>query len=190
MNFKDILNKVYWLDVELVIKNYYNEENSMYEGIFNELKELKEEDCENMRLYVEECKDFDGEVSIQVIGRNGSLNKESSDFEFFKDNVTEEYANSETTYALEMTRWEKWLDMNVPFDVISKFSLPEIVAHSLIEMTFLSFSQEDIQGKCEDLSKIVEDIKSGKTICKTFNTDDFLNLFDEDIEENDNKEEL
>lgn len=191
MKFKDIINKVYWNDVEFIINNYYKEDTTMYEKVFNELKILKEENCDNMRLYVEEYKDFDGELSIEVIGRNGSLNKDSSDFEFYKDNVTEEYANSETTYALEMTRWEKWLDMEVPFSVISNFSLPEIVAHSLVEMTFFSFSQEDIQDKCEELSKRVEDIKSGKAVCSTFvNVDDFLKLFDKEIEEDDNKKEL
>ena len=173
MKFKEIINKVYWSDVELIIKNYYNEENSMYEGVFNELKDIKEEDCENMRLYIEEFKDFNGNVSIEVIGRDGSLNKESSDFEFFKDNVTEEYANSETTYGLSMTIWGKWLSMDVPFDVISKFSMSEIVAHSLIEMTFYSFYQNDIQDKCEHLCQQVESIKSGNYIGKTFNADEF-----------------
>lgn len=191
MKFKDIINEVYWGDVELIIKEYYNEENSMYENVFNELKTLKEEDCDGMRLYVEEYKGFDEELSVEVIGRNGSLNKDSLDFEFFKDNVTEEYANSETTYALEMTSWGKWLNMDVSLDVMSKFSLSEIVAHSLVEMTFLSFSQKDIQDKCEELSQRVEDIKSGKAVCKTFiNADDFLKLFDKDLEEDDNKKEL
>lgn len=196
MKFKEIINKTNWDDIRSVLYEYYYKESEdysilyEYERIFNELKILKEEDCENMRLYVEKYKGFNNEDSIEVIGRNGTLNRDSEDFEFFKNSVDEKFANSEITYALEMIKWEKWLDMKVSFEVFSNFSMPEIVAHALFEMTFMGFSQDQIQGQLDELTKRVEEIKSGKAKTVSFEEfKDFLeNLNDEDLEDEDNEE--
>lgn len=196
MKFKEIINKTNWDDVRSILYEYYykdSEDYSVlyeYERIFNELKILKEEDCDNMRLYVEKYKGFNDEDSIEVIGRNGTLNKDSEDFKFFKDNVDEKFANSEITYAIEMIKWEKWLDMKVPFEVFSNFSMPEIVAHSLFEMTFMGFSQDQIQGQLNELTKRVEEIKNGEAKTISFEEfKDFLeNLNEEDLEDEDNEE--
>jgi hypothetical protein len=196
MKFKEIINKTDWNDIKLVLYEYYYKKSEdcdilyEYEKVFNELKILKEENCQNMRLYIEKYKDFDSkDDSIQVIGRNGELNKESEDFKFFKDNVDEKFANSEITYALEMIRWEKWLDMKVPFEVFSNFSMPEIVAHSLFEMTFIGFSQDQIQDELNELIKRVEEIKNGeaKTISLEEFKDFFKDLDKDDLEDEDNE---
>jgi len=177
MKLIEIIKKVDWSDVSTALYSYYFEDpkeckNSedyetlnIYKKIFNDLRNLKPQDCMGMRLYVEHIKGESGKgFNIEVIGRNGKLNKESEDFKFCGDNVSEEIANSEITYALDMVRWEEWLDMSVPLEVIKNFSMPEIVAHCIYGMTFLGFNQEQIQGKYNELKRRCENIKNSKAI--------------------------
>jgi hypothetical protein len=172
MKFIEIIKKVNWDDVRAVLYDYYYENSEdyqildEYERIFNELKYLKPQDCKGMRLYVEYIKDTEADKDpvVEVIGRNGTLNKESEDFKFWGNNVSEEIANKEITYALEMVCWEEWLDMNISLDIIKNFSMPEIIAHCIYEMTFMGFSQKQIQGKLDELRKSCENIENSKGI--------------------------
>lgn len=176
MKFKEILNKVLWDDVRNSLLGLYYQDREdteleEYLNVFNKIKDMSPQDPNGMRLYVQKIKDDEGNEYVEVIGRDGKLQKESSDFEFFKDNVDEEFANSEVTYALEMTPWSKWVAMNVPIGVIQNFSLPDIVAHCLYEMTFMGYEEEEIQGQADELARRVEDIKSGNA--KTISLEEF-----------------
>lgn len=191
MKFKEIVNRVEWENVrQSLITLYYKDIEipslEEYFNVFNQINNMEEKDSEGMRLYVEKIKDDEGNEYIEVIGRNGKLQKESSDFEYFKDNIDEEFANSEITYALEMTPWKKWLGMDVPITVIQNFNFPDIVAHCLYEMTFMGYNQDEIQDKLEELERRCEEVKNGtaKTISLEEFKEKFKDILEGDTEEN------
>ena len=61
-----------------------------------------------MRIIVRETfrQEIDDAPCLEVIGRDGTLNKELPDLKHFKDRADSEYANSEVDYAIAMTAWE------------------------------------------------------------------------------------
>ena len=166
MKFKEMVDRVDWEDVKGVMLRSYcpeDEDRSMepYKVVLDEIRSLVPKDCEGMRLYVEWVKDKDDEY-IHVFGKDGKLQKESSDFKHMGIDINDPFANTEVTYALEMEPWEKWLDMNIETTVMVEFSIVEIVAACLYEMTFMGFTQEKIEEKREDLRKRVEDFEKIK----------------------------
>ena len=166
MKFKEMVDRVDWKDVEAVLlRDYYSDDHLVdmnpYKIVLDEIRLLKPQDSEGMRLYVETVKDGDDEY-IHVFGRDGKLLKESSDFEYMDIDPDSDTANTEVTYALEMESWEKWLDMNIETKVMAEFSIVEIVAACLYEMTFLGLTQEKIEEKREELSKRIKDFEEAK----------------------------
>jgi hypothetical protein len=184
MKFQEVLKKVIWNDVKNVLYNYYYKENENYEEeicryfeVFNKLLDLTPKESNKMRICIENIANEEDSF-VSVYGKNGSLNKDSSDFEFW-GNVSEEVANAELTYALEFRSWEEWLDMEVTYEVIKEFSMPEIIAHSLYEMTFVSYDQEIIQERFDGLKKTVEDIKNGNFKGEIIDTEELKKLMDD-----------
>lgn len=171
MTFKEAISKVPWRDVEKFMVDYYtidiaSEDIPHYQHIFNQLHFMTPVET-TMRLCLsrvtEDVLDIDKddfEPYVDIYGKNGTLNKESSDYEHFKDNVTDEFAQSESTYALEFTPWDQWLYMTIDEDTINNFSLVEIVSHSLFEMTYCGYDQKDIQARLDELHKTVDEINN------------------------------
>lgn len=167
MKFKEMVDRVNWEDVRVVLlRDYYpdkpnTDSMSVYKNVLDEVCSLNPKDCEGMRLYVEFVKEKDDEY-MHVFGKDGKLQKESSDFKYMGIDINDPIANTEVTYALEMESWEKWLDMNIETTVMAEFSIVEIVAACLYEMTFMGFTQEKIEEKKEDLNKRIKDFKEAK----------------------------
>ncbi len=167
MKLKEMVDRVNWEDVRVVLlSDYYPDKDKtdsmkQYEAVLYEIRSLKPQDPEGMRLYVETVKDKDDEY-IHIFGKDGKLLKESSDFKYMGIDLNDPAANMEETYALEMEPWEKWLDMNIETTVMSEFSLVEIVAACLYEMTFCGFTQEKIEEKKEDLKERIKDYEKIK----------------------------
>tara|TARA_B100002019_G_C21236493_1_gene583055 strand:- start:895 stop:1536 length:642 start_codon:yes stop_codon:yes gene_type:complete len=61
-------------------------------------------------------------------------------------------------YALEFVNWDEWANMLVSEKTISQFSFEEICAHTLYEMTFLSFYEDEIEIKKQDADRIFKEI--------------------------------
>lgn len=72
-------------------------------------------------------------------------------------------AGEEMGYAIEYTRWEEWLDMEILKESLKQFSELDIYCHCLWEMTWSGFSQEPIQEKIESLMKTVAEIRGEKS---------------------------
>lgn len=104
-----------------------------------------------MRLIVRESTQSDiGEsAQLEVVGRNGTLNSELDDFQYFQENVDEEYANAEADYSLSFQPWEEWLASEIDEATQAGFTGPEIVAHCIWDMTFHGFEQVQIQEELE-----------------------------------------
>ena len=125
-----------------------------YRQVFEELHTIKPVETK-MRIVMEEIFDeYDKEYYTHVSGKDGILNKESEP-EHFKDN---EIGNQETSYAIEYTPWEEWLDMEIDSSSSGRYSDLEIIAHCLWEMTFSGFDQTTIKEKINELSRRVEEI--------------------------------
>lgn len=65
----------------------------------------------------------------------------------------------EMSYAIEYTRWEEWLSMEITKESLKSFSEIDIYCHCLWEMTWSGFSQEPIQEKIKSLMDTVAEIQ-------------------------------
>jgi len=67
-------------------------------------------------------------------------------------------------FALEFTKWEEWLGMEIAKDTQETFFLPDIVANCLNEMTMCGWCQQDIQAESEKLKKRLDNIDTNDAI--------------------------
>lgn len=114
----------------------------------------------NMRIILNETnrEGLDDEPFIEVVGRNGQLNRDQCDFKYFQDAVDTEYANSETDFSLSLVPWEQWLGMQIDIGTLDKFSAPQIVAYCLWDMTFHGFEQWQVQETMDEIKRRVDEI--------------------------------
>lgn len=59
--------------------------------------------------------------------------------------------------GLDFTPWEQWLGMEIEGNTYNSFTALEIICHSIYEMTFYSFDENEIKKKWEEIEKIVSD---------------------------------
>jgi hypothetical protein len=113
-----------------------------------------------MRLIVRESTQSDiGESTrLEVVGRDGTLNSELHDFQYFKENVDEEFAHAEVDYSLSFQPWEEWLASEIDKTTHAAFTGSEIVAHCIWDMTFHGFEQITIQEELAELKRRVDEI--------------------------------
>jgi len=168
MKFKELVDDVSWEDVKQSLLKFYDMDETEllnYEITFNKLglvEPVLNED--NMRIcinWVDPVVALDDEGYWAVDGMNGTLQKETDDYEHFKDRVTEEFANSEVGYALDFTPWDRWLDMEIDEATANNVELmrSDIVALCLWEMTFHGYDEEDVQEIFEELKDRVKKIE-------------------------------
>ncbi len=68
--------------------------------------------------------------------------------------------NETMKYALEFSPWENWLGMELDKITLREFSHYDIIAHSLYEMTYIGYSQDEIKQQLEELNSAVDEIKN------------------------------
>ena len=171
MKLKDLIDNSYWEFVEKQLYSwYYKPEDDLYRyrKVYDELRMMVPKETK-MRLYLQlvtwdeiEDKLLD-EPYVHIYGMNGTLEKESSDFEFYKFKTLEEkeeFGNREVSYGLEFNSWDKWLGMEIDKETLDKFSNEEIIAHCLWEMTFIDYDQTKIQAEMKKLDKTVREIEN------------------------------
>lgn len=173
MKFKDIIDIVEWDKVwEELIKEYPDQKKS-YDGyylVFYQLKELEPKESD-FTICVErvldtlhkECCDGEELWYYDVNGKNGTLQKEDEQFDnmnFKTEEEKENFGNQEVSYALEFTKWEEWLGMEISEDTLIKLTDEKIVAYCLYEMTFCGYEQDEIQSQHTELKNRVDDIKN------------------------------
>jgi len=148
MIFKEIVDKVAWEDVRVVLLRHYykrpdgEDEVDYCEDVLSELRLLNHiKNTDNIKLYIREHKN--GKFS--VFGKNCKFYKDVPEF---SNNIYfssyEEY-NKECVFPLDFLSWEEWLGMGMDITTMARFYPVEIVAHSLIEMTSHGFTQEEIR---------------------------------------------
>ncbi|HUT80333.1 MAG TPA: DUF6557 family protein [Candidatus Bathyarchaeia archaeon] len=127
MILNDLITKFSWDEIKTRIIELYPDQEiniDLYERVFNTLKTLE--------IHFDDRK-------IQLL-----LEKVFQEDEEWID-VTGYIEGEEFRYSLQFFRWENWLGLEI-FSKTLEF-LPEIdiLVHSLWEMTFSGFTQEDIE---------------------------------------------
>ncbi len=162
MNLKELVYRTNWCDVKAsLINTYPDAERSIegYELVFSTLSSLITQKT-NMRIFIESVfrEGIDKQPFVDVSGKNGTLNRNLSDFQHLGKPQDSEYANSEASFALEMVPWEEWLDMEIDSASRQDYSDSEILAHCLWEMTFFGFDQTTISNQKEELDRRIKEL--------------------------------
>lgn len=164
MKLAEIIEKVAWAEMKAcLLWNYANAEESMtgYAKVFRELRKLQPTST-SMRIFIRKTfrEGLDDEPYTEVVGKNGTLNKELEDFKYLNKSEDSDYANAEAEYALEFQPWEEWLGMEVDSATHQKYAYPEILAHCLWEMTFMGFDQDSIREEKQELERRGDELKN------------------------------
>ncbi len=164
MKLLDVVEKTSWAETKAsLLWNYPDTKESLagYEKIFYGLRELPPSST-TMRLSIRKTfrEGLDEEPFLEVVGKDGTLNKELEDFQYLNKAESSDYANAEVEYALEFQPWKEWLGMAIDEPTCRHYPPPEILAHCLWEMTFMGFDQETIHEEKQELIKRVEEINS------------------------------
>lgn len=151
MKLYDLINSNNWLSVELTLLRLYPDQETMtdeYRNVFEKLKFLHPEESD-MAIVLTECNcDMDDESEIKtyvdVSGR-----KKEKDINSLTD-----------SYAIEFVEWKKWLGMDMATETTNNFNELEIIAHCLYEMTFCSYTEEEIKEQFNKINDNIEEYKN------------------------------
>lgn len=165
MKLYDLIHEYKWVEIvpamtAILPNDETFERNLAGHGIvFDELKELKPVNRDEMRLVIEwVVDDYDGQPYVDIYGLE-NRNEDAS-----------------THWGLGFMPWQEWLGLEIKEeDTLIPFTEQEIIAHCLWEMTFYGFSQETIQGSIAEVERTYADYKAGKLEAETFDSEeDFI----------------
>jgi hypothetical protein len=161
MKFKELLKQCDWDEIwSQLILNYENQINlhDTYNRIYNKLC-IADGLPTNMRIVLKQVTEEDGDIWIDVSGKNGTTYRQSDEYK--NVNWSDELMDREIVYGLDFTNWLEWLDMQIDQETLNNFMLPEIAAHCLWEMTFISFDESEVTDIMASMVEVVEGIKNG-----------------------------
>jgi hypothetical protein len=165
MILKQLIEDTSWEEIKESLIRVCKVSDDNFDGYMSVIQKLSDMEpvLNKTRICVEWVppdEKFNDEGYWDVHGKDGTLQKDTDDFQFFKD-CSEEFANSEVTYAIEFTPWKEWLGMEIDPETANNIELTrsDIVAQCLWEMTFCGYEEEEIQEKVDDLKKRVEDFE-------------------------------
>lgn len=164
MNLAEVIEKVSWAETKAcLLWNYADSKEAMagYEMVFRSLGKLTPTST-TMRIAIRKTfrEGLDEEPFTEVVGKDGTLNKELEDFKYLNKSEDSEYANSEVEYALDFQPWEEWLGMEIDSATHQKYAHPEILVHCLWEMTFIGFDQDAIREEKQELESRAAELKN------------------------------
>ncbi|WP_299680826.1 DUF6557 family protein [uncultured Dokdonia sp.] len=135
MTLKELVEKNNWEGIEsILIKSYpdLKRKTSYFHNVYIELTKMNPIHC-NLILYIRKInsKNEDDDITVSGIGEPHELGN---------------------TYNISGINWKKWLRMEIHPETIKNFNESEIIVHSLYEMTFLGFSENEIKTKLNTLT--------------------------------------
>lgn len=165
MILKDILNETKWTNIKASLKSHYSEtigdDLSLYHEVYRNLLKLKPSATDFVISVTEEYdKDIDDKPYMAVSGKDGTLNKDLSDFKNLNKDTESDFANSEVRYSLALTDWKKWIGMVIDDKSLELYNFNDIAAHCLWEMTFYGFDVATINNNKDELIRSVDEIKN------------------------------
>lgn len=125
MKLKEVIKSLTWEELKEVFFDFYpdEEENTEeFEQVFVTLNKMEPLESD-LTLYLTEFEDED-DTFVHVSGQS---------------------PDSDESYSLGFAQWGEWLGMSVSAESLEDFSLVEIAAHSLFEMTFFGLTEEEIK---------------------------------------------
>jgi hypothetical protein len=164
VKLKELVSVTNWDQAKSSLLQAYPESESIIgklKSVFHTLQSLNPSETK-MRLYLQEvlCEGSDQDSYIDVFGQDGTVNRELPDFHHFAETASTEFAESETTFALELTQWDEWLGMRIDRSTQQSYSHDDIVAHCLWEMTFYGFDQATIQNQKEEIDRRIMELEN------------------------------
>jgi hypothetical protein len=163
MILKELLAGIDWNEVRLsLLRNHPDAVESLegFRQVFVEILSLYPRHT-RMQLCLKEVfrEGMDEEPCIEVFGKNGTLNKDLPDLHNL-GNPGSDFADSETSFAIEMVPWEEWIGMDIDPATLKAHDGADIIAHCLLEMTFYGFDQNAIRKEKEEIERRAEDLRN------------------------------
>jgi len=162
MQLSHLITAADWSDVERSLLQHYpdaEESAERYLETFLYLRHLLPvATTMRIRLRTTFRPGLNDEPFSEVVGRNGTLNRDLEDFRYLGTAADSTYALSEAEYAIELEPWSAWLGMKIDPDTLAKYSESEIVAHCLWEMTCFGFEETAIGAQRDELQRRVDEI--------------------------------
>jgi hypothetical protein len=162
MTFDELIASTSWAEVKAALLWLFPDEEkrlSDYRRVFWELRRIKPKP-DPMRIAIERrtIPGFDETQAPEVIGRNGTLNRELDDFKQLGEHATAEYGAEETVWSLSLQAWSSWLGMTIEPATLTEYSPAQAVAYCLSDMTFHGFSEAENREVSEELERRVAEI--------------------------------
>ena len=157
MTFAELIASTSWAEVKAALLWLFPDEErqlSGYRKVFWELRRMRPEP-DPMRIAIERrpTPGYDEEPAPEVIGRNGTLNRELDDFKHLGKHATAEYGAEETVWSLSLRPWRSWLGMTIEPATLREYSPAQAVAYCLSDMTFHGFSEAESREVSEELQR-------------------------------------
>jgi hypothetical protein len=162
VQLSDLISAADWSDVERSLLQHYPDAEESVEGYLQTFLHLRQllPVATTMRICLRTTfrPGLDDEPFLEVVGRNGTLNRDLEDFRYLGKAEDSTYALSEVEFAIELEPWSEWLGMEIDPDTLAKYSESEIVAHCLWEMTCFGFEETAIESQRDELQRRVDEI--------------------------------
>jgi hypothetical protein len=164
MHLSHLISVAHWTDVERSLVQHYPDARESLDGYretFFHLRRLRPV-ATTMRICLRTTfrPALDDEPFLEVVGRNGTLNRDSEDFNCLGEAEDSIYALSEAGFGLELEPWSEWVGMGIDADTSGKYLPSEIVAHCLWEMTWFGFDETAIDAQREELARRVDELNA------------------------------
>ena len=162
MTFAELISSTSWAEVKAALVWLFPDEEgrlSDYRKVFWELRRMKPKP-DPMCIAIERrpMPGLDESPVPEVIGRNGTLNRELDDFEHLGNRATPEYGAEEAVWSPSLQPWCAWLGMSIEPATLTEYSPAQVVAYCLNDMTFHGFSETEIRKVSEELQRRVAEI--------------------------------
>ncbi|MFU8821420.1 MAG: DUF6557 family protein [Gammaproteobacteria bacterium] len=162
MTLAELIADTKWAELKAALAWLYPDESARlghYRSVLRELRKLEPE-ADSMRIAIERTPGFepDEEPAMEVIGRNGELNRELDGFTHWDERAQAEHGAAETTWSLAFRPWRAWLGMTIEPATLAAHSPAHVVAHCLYEMTFHGFCEATIQYAHQELQRRVAEL--------------------------------
>lgn len=142
-----------WLDPEAVA------DLPGYRQVFRTLRAMTPEP-DSMRIAIEArvLPSFDEDPASEVIGRNGTLNRELPDYP--RTDLDSEDGRQEAAYSLTLQPWRKWLGMSIEQATLQAYRPAQIIAFVLSDMSFHGFTEAENRLVLEELHRRVDELNA------------------------------
>lgn len=162
MTFAELIAQTSWAELKAALLWLSPDDRphlSDYRRVFWELRRMEAEP-DPMRIAIERrpIPGYDEEPAPEVIGRNGTRNRELDESKHLGTNATVEYGAEETVWSLSLPPWRRRLGMTIEPATLAEYSSAQVAAYCLSDMTFHGFSEAENREVREELRRRVAEM--------------------------------